>query len=806
MNTGKGSKKSILETIAAFIVDKRKAVYLLYVVLLVFSIFSSGWVKVNNDLTDYLDKNTETRRGLSLMKEQFTTYATAEIMVDNISFADAESLKTELEQTDGVKEIVFDETDKHYSDMAALFSVTFNGDADDPVCEKALSELSDAVSDYDTYISAELGDTKAKTIAKEILIVMIIVSFIVLGVLLLTSRTYMEVPVLIITFLSAALINKGTNYLFGTISFVSDSVAIVLQLALAIDYAIILCNRYTEERASKDARSAIITALQKAVPEISGSCLTTLAGLAAMTFMHFKIGFDMGIVLIKSILISIIVVFTLMPGLILSMSPLIDKTHHKSFIPEINAWCKIILKLRIVAPCIFAGLLILGFVLSNRCPYAFSTTEISTITKNSSQIAQEMINQTFKTDNTLAVVIPAGDYKKEQQLAAELENYSQIASVTALASSEATDGYSVGDRLRPRQFAELVDMDIEKVELLYAAYASENDELAKIIGGIESYDVTLIDLFEFIFEQSENLDLDEETQDKLNDLDASLTDGKNQLEGEKYSRLVLDLNLPEESPETFEFLKEIRKTAKKYYPEVLLVGNSTNNYDLSSTFDRDNMLIAVLSIIFVLLVLLFTFQSVSIPFILILVIQGSIWLNFSFPTVEQKPIFFLSYLVVSAIQMGANIDYAIVITNRYTELRRDMSPEDAIVKTLNLSFPTIFTSGTILASAGFMVGIMSSEPSIASLGLTLGRGTLISIVLVMGILPQLLLFFDKIMDKTSFESPFPSKTQKKTGTIFVNGQLHGHINGRVDGTFTGRISGDVDANITSKDKEDSGNV
>ena len=215
--------------------------------------------------------------------------------------------------------------------------------------------------------------------------------------------------------------------------------------------------------------------------------------------------------------------------------------------------------------------------------------------------------------------------------------------------------------------------------------------------------------------------------------------------------LSMNLNIPEESEETFEFLETVRETAKKYYgDDVLLAGNSTSDYDLSVAFGRDNLIITILSILFVLIVLFFTFQSAGLPIILILVIQGSIWLNFSFPTIQNKPLFFMSYLVVSSIQMGANIDYAIVITNRYTELRRKTNKFDAIKQSLNLAFPTIFTSGTILASAGFAIGLVSSDPAISSIGNALGRGTVISIVLVMGILPQLLILGDFIIEKTSF--------------------------------------------------------
>lgn len=758
-------KTSVVEKIAAYIVDRRKGFYLVYILLIIFSLFSTNWISVNNEITDYLSEETETRQGLTLMDNEFITYATADVMVDNISYSDAEQLCEELEEINGVKEIEFDDTDGHYVDASALFSVTFDAGSGDDITVNAFNEIESTLSDYDTYISASIGDAESERMASEMNMVLIIASIIILCVLLISSRTYMEIPVLVLTFGVAAILNKGTNFMFGTISFVSNSIAIVLQLALAIDYAIILCHRYTEERETKEPRDAVVTALCKAIPEISGSCLTTLSGLSAMGFMQFKIGFDMSIVLIKAVIISILSVFTLMPGLLMSFSKLIDKTHHKNFVPKITAWSKGVVKVRFITPCIFAVLVVICFFLSNDCPYAYSYTNLETINKNESQIAQEIINETFSQTNVLAVVIPSGDYEKEQELKSELEKYSEVDSITGLASVEALDGYEVGDRLSPREFSELTDMDIEIVRLLYSAYAVNDESYGRIIGGIDNYKIALIDMFDFAFEMIDDgyVSLDDEMQKDMDELQDKLNDGKKQLESEEYSRLVMNLNIPEESRETFEFLDVVRTTAKKYYKDVVLVGNSTSNYDLSVAFARDNLLITILSIVFVLIVLFFTFQSAGLPFILILVIQGSVWINFSFPTILDSPIYFMSYLVVSSIQMGANIDYAIVITNRYTELRREMNKFDAIIQSLDLAFTTIFTSGTILACAGFAIGLFSSNPVIAAVGSSLGRGTVISIVLVMGILPQLLVLGDFIIEKTSFNIKDIGKLKKNGG-------------------------------------------
>ena len=416
-------KQSPLEQAAAFIVDKRKAFYLFYIGLAIFCVVANGWVEVNDDLTSYLPDTTETRQGLDTMEAEFTTFGTNRIMVDNIDYARASLLAQRLETLEGVKSVEFDDTEDHYQNGAALFTVTYDGAAEDQVSLDALERVREALDGYDAYVTGDTGDSKSETIADEMQIVMLVAVVIIVVVLIFTSQTYMEVPVLLITFGMAALLNKGTNFLFNPISFISNSVAVVLQLALAIDYAIILCHRYTEEREHLEAREAVIAALSKAIPEISGSSMTTLSGLGAMCFMHFRIGYDLGIVLMKAILMSMLSVFTLMPGLLMSCSRLIDRTHHRSFVPRINAWGKLVLKTRYVLPPVFAILLVLGFYFSNQCPYVYGESNLHTYTKNESQIAQEKVNATFGPVNTLAVLVPTGDYGKEGQLLRELEEH-----------------------------------------------------------------------------------------------------------------------------------------------------------------------------------------------------------------------------------------------------------------------------------------------------------------------------------------------------------------------------------------------
>ncbi len=794
----KKKKSNPIEKIAAFIVDKRKAFYLVYLGLAIFCVFSMSWVKVNNDITTYLPDETETRRGLTIMDKEFTTYASDKVMVDNISYSDAKKLYEKLERIDGVKSVEFDDTEKHYTPASALFTVTFDGEADDELCVTALDEIKKELADYDVYISGDVGNSSSDAIASEMKVVMAVAVIIILLVLLFTSHTYMEIPVLLMTFGMAALLNMGTNFFFGTISFVSNSIAVVLQLALAIDYAIILCHRYTEERVNLDAREAAIAALSKAIPEISGSSLTTLSGLAAMTFMQFKIGMDMGVVLIKAIVFSLVCVFTLMPGLLMSFSKLIDKTHHKSFVPKITILGKFTVKTRFILPPVFAVVLVAAFLFSNKCPYVYGYSTLSTATKNTAQIAEEKITGTFGSTNTIAVMVPAGDYEKEKMLINELTSMKEVDSITGLANIDAMDGYVLTDKLTPRQFSEMTDIDIEAARLLYSAYAVNDKTYGQLVSGVDGYGVPLIDMFLFLYQKVDEgyVTLDHDLMKTLDDLYKQLSDAKLQLNSENYSRFVVQLNIPEESAETFEFLKTMHKTAAKYYPEnVYIVGDSTSDYDLSSSFVNDNLLISILTIVFVMIVLLFQFQSAGLPVLLILVIQGSVCVNFSFPYLMNQNLFFLSYLIVSSIQMGANIDYAIVITSRYTQLKQEMPLHDAIIETLNQSFPTIVTSGTILAAAGILIGQLSSDPAISSIGVCLGRGTVISIALVMFILPQLLLLGDTIIEKTSFTLKKNHLIKDLSGVVRVDGHIRGYVSGIVDGQFNGTVRGNVNAAV-----------
>ena len=790
-----------LEKLSAFIVDKRNLFFLLYIFAFIFCLFSMSWVQVENDVTTYLPDDTETRQGLVAMNENFVTFATAQVMVSNITYETAEEIYDTIVAVDGVDMVTFDATADHFKNASALYDISFAGGNFDDISLQAMAEIEDKLSAYDLSVYTMVGYDENALLQEEMNTILLAGSVVIAIVLTLTSRAYMEVPVLAMTFGAAALLNMGTNFLLGKISFISDSIAVVLQLALAIDYAIILCHRFSDEHETKDARESAIAALSKAIPEIGGSSLTTISGLAALAFMKFGIGMDMAIVLIKAILLSLLAVFTLMPGLLVLFSPLIDKTKHKKLLPNITFAGKFAVKTRRVVPILFILLLGGAFWLSSQCPYAYSYNDLKTAKMSERQTAYFKIKDTFGTSNMVAVVLPSGDYEAEAKILDELSSRPEVKSTMGLSGIEAMDGYKLTDALNPRELSELLGLDYEVVQLLYTAYASENNQYGQILSGLDEYEIPLFDMFIYLKEQLEahNITLTGDDQVMIEDLFDQLELAQMQLQNDAYSRMVVYLTLPEEGEETYAFLNEMRTIIGKYYAgDYYVVGNSTSSRDLSASFVTDNLMISILSAFFVIVVLLFTFQSAGLPVLLIIVIQGSIWINFSFPTLTGEPLYFLGYLIVNAIMMGANIDYAIVISSHYQELKAHMPHKEAIVHALNAAFPTVFTSGTIMASTGLLIGNLSAQPVVSTMGSCLGRGTIISIFLVLFVLPAFLVLGDSIIERTSFKlKGIETKARTATGTVRVQGHVRGYINGVVDADIHGIIHGQLNASVST---------
>ncbi len=804
MSDTKKNKGRGMEKLAALIVDKRHLFFILYVFAAIFSIFAMGWVKVENDVTVYLPEDTETRQGLEAMNDNFVMPGTARVMVSNITLDTAWRIYDDIASVDGVLMATFLEDEEHYKGAAALYDITFAGGALDELSITAVETIQQRLEGYDVAIDTTVGQDDNAMLAEEMLVIAIVAVIISVTVLTLTSRSYAELIVLALTFGMAALLNMGTNFIFGKISFISNSIAVVLQMALSIDYAIILCHRFSDEHETKGTREACVAALSKAIPEISASSLTTVSGLAALGFMKFAIGLDMAMVLIKAVLLSLLCVFTLMPGLLMLFSRLIDKTRHKKLLPNVNFLGRFAVKVRRVLPPLFLLVLVAAFILSNACPYCYSFTDLRTAKMSERQQAYFEIKETFGTSNMVAVLLPVGDYEAEAAIIDELSERPEVKSVMGLAGIEVMDGYTLTSALTPRQLSVMIGLDYEVAQVLYGVYAMEHDQYGQLLEGLDDYAVPMFDMFVFLLDELEARNISLEGMEGVGDMLGQLNTARSQMQSEEYSRMVVYLNLPEESDETFAFLNEMRSIIGRYYEgNYYLLGNSTSSRDLSSSFVTDNLIINLLSILFVILVLLFTFQSVGLPVLLIVVIQGSIWINFSFPTLMEQPLYFLGYLIVQALQMGANIDYAIVISSHYQEYKAYMPHKQAIVEAVNAAFPTVFTSGTIMASAGLLIGNLSAQPVVSIMGTCIGRGTIISMILVLGVLPSILVLGDSIINRTSFRMKgIELPVRSATGTLRVQGHVRGYVSGYVEADFNGILHGQLNAAISTAGQVD----
>ena len=758
---------------------KLKWVFLvLFVALSIFGAVMIPRTKINYDLTGYLPANCDSSTALELLKKEFDDKGMAYVMVKDVTPEKAGEIKTRLEKVEGVAMVTYVES-MNYKNNSALYTVTLKDYDSTAGAFDAVKGVIDALSDEKAYLSGQSAFsyyTKLET-EQSIMKLGIAIVVIILLVMLFTSKTYFELIVLILVFGAAMAINMGTNFLFvNGISYIANLVALVLQLALSLDYSIILLHRYMEERDNgEDAKTATVTALTKGLPEILSSSLTTVAGLAALMLMTLSIGAEIGLSLAKGIVISMATVIFFMPALLVIFDKPIQKTRHKSFVPNVTKPARAIVKARKVIVPAFLLIAILAGVAQGFNKYSFNYNSGSLIVA-----PKKVIEETgFGTLNSLVVVVPKGDAEKERQLVKYVESFDLIdkSQTTALATinvysfidPNTTEKLYLTDEVSKKDIGNLIDK--------IPSDAGVNPLLIKPI--IESWfddyvknylpegtkpskaKVRLIDLLDFAVREKfdDIFRIIGNDPEKLAYLEQvkQISFAKANLESENYSRITFNINGGVEDDDVFELVKTLKTGVSDFYEERYITGESVVCYEMSEYFMKDNLMVCLFTDLFILVILLITFRNISLPIILILAIQGGIFINFAIPFLSKTSISFIGYLIISAIQMGATIDYAIVLTNRYRGIRKDFTDRyDAMAAATNAVFPTILTSGVILTATGFVMSMLSSGV-VAQLGLLLGVGTLTSIIIVLFVLPSLLLVTEKVVDKTDFSKLFRRK-------------------------------------------------
>jgi predicted RND superfamily exporter protein len=733
-----------VKKISAFTVKYYLAFFLLFALCLVYCILCIKKVNVDSDLRHFLPDEAETRRGIEAMNGEFKTYASLRIMLEGVTQEEAAAFASELGQIPHVLEASFSDDATHYKDGDALINVSFDGQRSDDGIQSAMNEVSQAAGKYKSYISGDILGNYSSVLAKEMKGVIAIAAVVIFIVLLITSRSYFEVFVYLIVFVVSAILNKGTNFWLGTISSITDSVGIILQLALAIDYAIIFAHRYQDEAAIiEDRNEALIISHARSMREIASSSLTTISGLAALTLMTFRLGRDLGLVLGKSIICSMLTVFLLMPGLIRLFAPLIKKTTHKKLVPDISFWGRFLAKRRFVFVVIFALILPAAFIFSQKTEFAFSDGSVTEIIESESRTARKKINERFGNLSASALIIPEGDFEKQREIASRIEELSGTASVTALAQIKVTDDLYITDSVGAGDLARILGADSSQTELLVKGYALKNGNLKVLVSDAGDLKYPFCDLMMFLLENIENgaVSLSEKQQEMLGSLGAKLKMAVEQLRGSRLDRIAFMSTLPAEGTSSEAYVEEIRNIAKEYYKDedIIIAGDITSARDLKASYESDSLKISLLTAGFVFVILLITFKDPLTAIIMVFVIQGSIWINFSCSYICQDRSSFVTHMIVSAIQMGATIDYAIVFMSRYMSAKKNYDNKEAVTVAINECFPTVLTSGLIMTVAGLLIAYRVSDVYVGHIGLAVGRGAAISILLVLTVLPQLTL-------------------------------------------------------------------
>lgn len=741
-----------LNKFSAGIVKGRWICFGVFIALTIACVCLIPQIKVEYDLTTQMPQDSYTSEALDVLKREFDDKGMAYVCVVNIDSTEAKDIANELKDLEGVANVTYVEQ-MNFKNGKALYTVNLKDYDSTAECFDTIERIIDHLDNtsresYLTGQSAYSYFTKAET-EESILKIGVVIVALILVMLIFTSKTYFEIVLMLIVFAVAVAINMGTNVLFDGISYISNLVSLVLQLALSLDYMVVLLHRYMEERQSYDAKEATARALSKGIVEICSSALTTIAGLGSLLLMTMPIGVEIGLSLGKSIVSSLLTVVFFMPALLVLLDKPLMKSKHRPFVPNIKRPAKAILKARWVIVPLFVVIVVLSCVGQLQNVYGFNYNGGSMILDAKAQIEPE-----FGTLNSLVVVVPKGNAEKERELANYISSFTDnVDSVNALSTIEVTEGLYLTDEFSRDDVVELINSLVGDTDIGIPSNVLKNMAQSIFDGYTEAHGITDPNAKVRVVDLLEHLASDDSFSILLGDY-ASLLDSlifaKANLESENYSRLTFNVTSGIEGEATFTFIDEILAHIPDYYEEFYITGESIACYDMESNFDEDNMLVCVCSLFFVLIILFFTFKNILLPLVLILAIQGGIWINFVFPFLLGNPVMFIGYLIITAVQMGATIDYAIVITNRYRTTRHKfLNRFDAMADAQNATFPTVLTSGLILTGTGFALSLLASG-TVAAMGSLLGIGTLVSLLIVIFVLPSLLLVTEKAVDKCDF--------------------------------------------------------
>ena len=676
---------------------RHKAVVLIIAFLLLIPA-TIGYVstRINYDLLSYLPNSLETVSGQDTMVDEFGMGAFSMIVVEDMEKKDIVALKEKLKKVNHVEDVIwYDDAmditvptemlpDKlreglfngNATMMIALFDNTTSADS----TMDAITEMRGIVKKQ-AFISGMSGVvTDIKNLAMAEMPIYVVVAAVLSLLILLLTMDSLVTPFIFLLGIGMAIVyNMGTNMVFGEISYITQALTAILQLGVTMDYSIFLLESYeaNKVRYDGDKNRAMAHAISNTFTSVTSSSITTIAGFAALCFMTFKLGMDLGLVMAKGVIIGVIVCLTVLPALILCFDKAIDKTTHKNLIPNLDGLSKKIVKGWPVVLVLF--LVLLGPAMYGNSNYEIYYDIAGALPQSlDSAVANKKLEEKFNMNSTHIVLMKDGMASKEKS--EMLKKIEDVKGVKWALGIDSFKGVSVPSSMIPKKLESKLKSDNYEIAFVCSDYKAATDEVNSQIA-------------------------------------------------------------------------DINKIVKKYSKDSMVIGEAPLTKDLQDVTDIDLVNVNYVSVAAIFLIILITFKSILIPVILVMVIEFAIFLNMSVPFYTHESLPFVASIVIGTIQLGATVDYAILMTSRYHKERvvRRKSKKEAIDIAHKTSIKSIMISGMCLFASTFGVTMSSSIDMIKSICTLLSRGAVISTIVVILVLPAMLTVFDKWICKTTWD-------------------------------------------------------
>lgn len=682
-----------MNKVSQAIVKLRIPIFIIALVLVFPAAISYSRTKVNYDMLSYLPQNIDTMKGQNIMVDEFGSGAFSEIIVEGMTNKQVSALKDKVEKVDHVKTVLWydsvlgpsvpmsmlpdDLYDAFNSGKATMLFVIYDDTSAADTTTMACREIR-ALCDVNCFVAGitpVLIDTQQ--LADKEAPVYVILAVIFATIILMISMDSFLVPFLFLASIGMAIIyNLGTNFLLGSISYVTKALAAVLQLGVTMDYSIFLWHSYEEQLDNGfDREEAMAQAISATFSSVIGSSITTIAGFIALFFMSYTLGIDLGLCMSKGVLFGVICCVTVLPSMVLIFDPILQKTRHKALIPEFNGLGKWVLRRFPVFLLIFFLLVIPG-AYGNSHVKVYYNLDRTLPDSFESIIANKKLEEDFDMGTTDMLMLNAKTPAKDvQKLADEIKN---VDGVNFVVGVDTVKGAGIPDSVIPDELMESLQDENWKVLLIGSQYKVASNEINKQCDTIKAL-------------------------------------------------------------------------AKSFDENSMLVGEAPATYDLITTTNRDIIMVNSVSIGIIFVIIALVFRSISLPFILVAVIEGGILVNMGLPYYMGQSIPFIASIVIGTIQLGSTVDYAILETTRYLRERRinQQSKYEAVRIAVRTSSKSIFVSALSFFAATFGVGLYSNIDLISAICVMMARGALISMGCVIFVLPGFLMIFDKLILKTT---------------------------------------------------------